>query len=1753
MKELPQATSLIAEIEDELYVGATVDVDVSVRLTDGTEYRIEKMLSGEDEETNTYSLTSTDEEVVVVNPDGTVKAVGTGKAGIVISADIEGSTIEKTVPVTVGSAVFDKVELQFSSDRLFIGGQITASVRALLDNGEEINSRDYSVVISSNPDSVATTEGNVITGVSEGNIEVTAEVWFNEEMKSKTETLMVEPVKLSAIEASVDKKFISLLDDTGGKISVKGVNNDGSDASIEGALLTYKAIDTEFVDVTEDGFVKAKAAGLADIEVTADIGGIIFTDILTVVASSAKSAPTIYTYSMRENAKENAGKYDWAKALKKDAVTNADEFLVHLDELYEMIPYEGIPRAFMVGLKMDPNGYSCIYCGEDLRNSYGSYAWEIDPFARPWKIQCPSCKRLFPSNDFGSFYKLGFDEHGQFNVERARQKHHEMLFHADGSECSCQVPTTEHTKEWYEFYGYGNKTGYLYNELYSEVGSVESKIVLGQNETAERWGVDDGLGYVTGEIAENNKPEKKTFIAYYNSLGLWVRNGGSQGKYIIDALDSLRDAYLYTGDIKYGRAGAILVDRIADVYPSYDLRPWAQDYPNSDGGRNTGKIVGAIWDCGLITSVIRAYDAFYPAMEDEYVIRYLSEKAATYNLNNTKTSADLIRENCETGILRETFKAAKTSQVYGNFGMHQQSVAFAGVALDAEAETREMFDWLAAYSSLTKDGVVTTANSGGEMLTRYINDVDRDGFGNEVGAGYNRVWYTNTLDIAELLENYDFDTEIDLYENPKYIKMLSAQISMTLANGATLSVGDEGSTASTGQTMKADTQILAFARTGEPRFAQLAYYLNGNSVDDLHLDIFQENPENIQSEVKGVIEEYGELKLESENKAGYGLAIMRGGDLYNPSSLSAKKDTRRDVWMYYGRNNTAHAHFDKLQLGIDAYGFNFMPDLGYPAATGSDPNRHQWVNATISHNTVVVNEKRQNSVVSAKPLHFDDSDIVKVIDVDASNVYSETSIYRRTAVTVEANDDVAYTVDFFRIKGGKDHLYSFHTQSNTSEVVFGVDLIPQTDENGNYVGSYAGRDVPFGNDPDTVATDALAPLKYPRGYTWLRNIRRDAEPDSGTFSVNFKQTDFNRSAADSKNLNMRITMLNDWVPTDVTIAVGETPLIAANENIPELDYLLVKRSGNDLDTLYTSVLEPYKGERYISDIQSVDLSVKDGSEEDSDIAKAIKVIHTSGKIDYIIYATNNSVTYSVTDGDTNFDFRGVVGVYTVNSAGKNIYSYVNDGDIIGANISESAAFSGKVVDFTRELSAGNSITVKFDTDVDVSLLPGKYIYISNTGNFNGSYLICGASKSGNNVILDVGDVTHITQFAIASDTDSGYSYNIAKGQKFTIPVAVAFDNGPVFDTVNDEFTATAGNSFVTQVNAVSPENEKISYTAHIIPRGASVDCETGKITWKPAASQVGENHFAIIATDESGRACVTHFDVQVYGSTTGSKPETSESDRSDETSVSNGGGGGGGGGGTASDNANSSDQTDAGEKDPVLSQDNVDGSTQPDAGDGSSDVPNFIDLGNYAWAADAINALAQNGIIKGTTSDTYSPANNITRADFALLLVRAFKLTSDNKENFSDVSAADYFAPELAIARNTGIVNGIGDNEFAPRSFITRQDMMVIVYRVLQAFLREEGGAGEARDGRSMTDVSESNNVASDSLSLAMLDSSLPEGASAEEYADFATVADYAQDAVSSLIGAGLVNGKSGHIAPTDYTTRAEVAVLIYRILEYIK
>ena len=226
------------------------------------------------------------------------------------------------------------------------------------------------------------------------------------------------------------------------------------------------------------------------------------------------------------------------------------------------------------------------------------------------------------------------------------------------------------------------------------------------------------------------------------------------------------------------------------------------------------------------------------------------------------------------------------------------------------------------------------------------------------------------------------------------------------------------------------------------------------------------------------------------------------------------------------------------------------------------------------------------------------------------------------------------------------------------------------------------------------------------------------------------------------------------------------------------------------------------------------------------------------------------------------------------------------------------------------------------------------------------------------------------------------------------------------------------------------------------------------------------------------------------------------------TGTGGGFGGGGGGGGGGSSSKPKDDKTE--EEEPT---------------DQPVDTPEtaerkFTDLGNHKWAEDAIYRLVEAGVVNGTSENTYSPGVNITRADFTTLIVRAFKFEAE-VARFVDVEAAKYYAEPIGIAKTLGIVNGVTATSFAPNAPITRQDMMVIIYRALKV-------------------------AAPDKL----IDPGLVDTtALSKTYRDYSLVSEYAKEAVSVLAHMHYVNGSNGMINHKANTTRAEVAVVLDRIL----
>ena len=1741
-------TELVSEESYELNKGESFKLKASLLFENGVSHEIKTSIGGAKQDYSVVYELADGGEYISLTDDGTVTAKEVGCAHVKITAsDNTGESRGKTWSKTV-----------------------------------EIEVCDYSLL---------------------GGVEITADSFVMRPGERETVTF--------------DKKAITL----GGDEFADEVNWDS-------IAWTFDEEQTNVSFTENDGKLVATISGDASegaysIGLTVSLDGKIYNASTTLTVTHGKAGRTYYTDERVAIAQENIKKYEWAKKEKDSAVNAADRYVeLGMEGLWNLLIGEGIPRSIRINRRGDTGtSYICRYCGEKVAAS--GYPWVISPLSKPWKISCPECKRAFPSNDFGSFYELGLGNDGVFDRALALSRHHNMIYHAEEFAadrdfvCDCSKPEmkdpidtdalfsdygTEITN-WYKYYGYGQ--GYLKNDLYRDVYTEDNELYgidpfrynadLNEDGTPDRvaynlvggyddvksgmiWCVDDGWGYAPGNAhsASDTAADKWTFIAHYAHNGFWMA-GTNIARNI---LESLRLAYIYTGEEKYGRLGAVMIDRMADLYPEYSSTDWVDNsgnkrnwsslaYSFSDSSFNTGKISNDIWDAGIATELALCYDAFWPMYDDAQVQKFIAEKEAQYPGINEhpvtgearlpKNSNKNIRDNIEKDLIYEIYEGVLAHDINGNFGSHQRTLAVAAVVYDREPVTREMLDWLFAESKTNSSTAGKTFNTGGELLHKIVNDVSRDGQGTESSSSYNYGWIEDTVDVATALGLYkgEMTEKENLWRNPKYITMLLCYNDMIDLHRGTQSIGDQGIMGSY-RVMPSDTNVIAEAykqigiyidelsenlsvadeadkaeiqekidgyKKARTEIAQLLYEIaikgKNFAIEDLHYDIFTKDPESLYGDLEKEIKIHGEYDYDrSSMMTGYGFASLRGGVLYRDAIGSTIKDTTRDFWMYFG-GALSHSHRDFLNLGIDAYGMSISSDNGYPEQTGSYPSRHQWTNVTLSHNTVVVNETSSvKPEDSAKPLHFDNKDTrVQLMDVDGSATYQTTDEYRRTLLMIDYDDDISYGVDFFKVLGGEDHLYSFHASSNTITETMGLDSIEhQVDENGNYVGTYAGPEAQFGNDPWTVPSSQYVPLKYPSGYTWLEKIRRDNSPEMN-ISVDYKIADMQKISRNPSNLmdvHLKVTTANDWTADEVTLAQSvPSRRDGWDKTINRIEYLLIRRKAQadeKLDTLYTTVFEPYNKTPYIKSIDRIDMVPANGESLGTDKAAAVRVELVDGRIDYVMYATRNDILYTITDNTVGtetegytFSFKGFAGVWTVKSVDgnlENVYSYLNDGSIIGDNATEHTdSITGKVTWHTKGLSIVNKAKVEFDEPIDEAMLnmlkeektslSGRLFVGETTAPGNAAFVIEDAeiSEDGKTAVLSFGNVTIVDSYD--SYEEDTYNYSLTEGvTRFTIPMSYEDNMSPVFVNAPRNLAATAGSSISFNIVATSQlDDGVVTYKARTLPRGASVD-ESGAFIWKPSSSQVGENVVAVDAIDSFGRVSTIYFTITVQGSTTG------------------GSSGGGGGGGTGTSTTPTTPSTP--EKPEAETPDKP---TKPDT---SETTLRFVDLGNHAWAKDAINALAEDGIIKGTSETTFSPGNNITRADFAILLVRAFGLSSDNTENFADVSESDYFAKELAIARNCGIVNGIGDNKYAPRNTITRQDMMVIVYRAMRK-LGVELESGEIG------------------------------------YGDFTSVSDYAKEAVSALITAGLINGKNGLIAPNDYTTRAEVAVLIKRILDYMK
>lgn len=104
--------------------------------------------------------------------------------------------------------------------------------------------------------------------------------------------------------------------------------------------------------------------------------------------------------------------------------------------------------------------------------------------------------------------------------------------------------------------------------------------------------------------------------------------------------------------------------------------------------------------------------------------------------------------------------------------------------------------------------------------------------------------------------------------------------------------------------------------------------------------------------------------------------------------------------------------------------------------------------------------------------------------------------------------------------------------------------------------------------------------------------------------------------------------------------------------------------------------------------------------------------------------------------------------------------------------------------------------------------------------------------------------------------------------------------------------------------------------------------------------------------------------------------------------------------------------------------------------------PSFSDLeGEYAYAKSAVSELSKLGILEGVGETEFAPQNPIDRAYLSKVLVQALDLKPVPYNNsYSDVHAEDWYAPYVASVVAEGLLNGYTDGSFGPNNQINRQE-----------------------------------------------------------------------------------------------------------------
>lgn len=928
------------------------------------------------------------------------------------------------------------------------------------------------------------------------------------------------------------------------------------------------------------------------------------------------------------------------------------------------------------------NIVGCPNCGDGIV-PYGNYPWICDFRDRPWKIECPNCGEVYPKNDFGAFYESALDEHGFFRRELGDRS---LLFNAEHPDPNDPL-----------------------HDVY----------------------VDDGYGM------KDEEGNTHYAIAYYTQWGLWRK--------LYSVMSVLARAYTLTSEPIYAHKCAVMLDRVADVYPEMRIRPFAEMGMNHSGAPG-GRIEGRIWETNTGRRFAQFYDYIYDGIQDDAeLVDFCSSMAERYNLGDKDSVEDICR-HIEDNLLLEILQATRDADIWGNTGMHQLCVATTAIALDREGTTEEWLDWL--FDPMYP----------GEFIDRHDNwkhdplpwvlqeGLDRDGMGGECG-GYGLIWTGRMRLLPPLFEKYpEYDRHDLVADYPKLKQAFLVEGRLNALDAAMPNIGDVGACARWSRRGDAEVFAQGFDLYGERRLAELAWRYAEGRIGHVGRDIFKEDPDELGRRIEEVAEG-GSHELQCEHMGRYGQAMLQ----------TKRPENGRALWMHYGYGK-GHSHHDNLNLGLYAKNIDMLPELGYPEYTGPWPKRMGWTSHTVSHNTVMVNDRNLAYSPGGKIRLFVDRAPVRLIEVDSPDPYQGAieglQTYRRTAALIDISPADSYVFDVFRVRGGQNHRLSYHGPGIEVETT-ALSLNPQDG------GTMAGENVEFGEFFDGTRGS----WGYNgSGLMYLYDVERSEENVEEPFTVDWLAKHKPERVAPGHDPHLRLHSLSQ--SDEVALATGDPPQNKGSVH-RSLRYLLQTRRGEDLQSQFITVLEPYDRDPFIQAVR--ELEVEHEADEAAVAAVAVELL--DGTVDILISCEEPTVV----TGENGLKFDGKFGMIRLVDGQVECMRMAHARLVEYNNIrlsAERAAYTGVVSGINADDSDNNLVHLDPPLPPHADLV-GQAIHFDNDIPIDTTYDIRAVTDQG----ISTGDITIIRGLKDNSNFASGYEYLVNPGDTYCVPCVVGLDRG----------------------------------------------------------------------------------------------------------------------------------------------------------------------------------------------------------------------------------------------------------------------------------------------------------------------------------------------------------------------------------------